>query len=69
MSLRGLREAVGLTQERLAFLVGVSRYTIIRWEQGLAQPSPSTCRKLAWTFRVSESDVMEAVIRGSKQPA
>ena len=34
MLLRWLREACGLTQDRWAALVGVSRKTVQRWESG-----------------------------------
>jgi transcriptional regulator with XRE-family HTH domain len=35
---RALREAAGLTQERLGSALGVSRIAICRWESGLREP-------------------------------
>jgi DNA-binding XRE family transcriptional regulator len=36
---RALREAAGLTQERLGSALGVSRIAVCRWESGLRQPT------------------------------
>lgn len=68
MSLRRLRLAAGLTQARLAFLMGVNRRTVMRWEQGLAEPGASEVSKLAWVLRCPEIDVLEAFV-GDKQAA
>ena len=38
-----LRRALGVTQERLASLIGVTFSTVSRWENGHVRPS-----KLAW---------------------
>lgn len=56
-----MRKAAGLTQAQLAFILDVSSYTIIRWEQGRGEPSASTIRRLAWALRVSEAEVLEAI--------
>ena len=39
-----LRRALGVTQERLASLIGVTFSTVSRWENGHVRPS-----RLAWT--------------------
>ena len=39
-----LRRALGVTQERLAFLIGVTFSTVSRWENGHVRPS-----RLAWS--------------------
>ncbi|MFC1499600.1 helix-turn-helix domain-containing protein [Candidatus Zixiibacteriota bacterium] len=44
--MRMLRQAFGLSQERLARLVGVSVRTVARWEGGQSQPSPLAERQL-----------------------
>ncbi|MFC1595559.1 helix-turn-helix domain-containing protein [Gemmatimonadota bacterium] len=44
--MRKLRLAFGLSQERLARLVGVSVRTVARWEGGQSQPSPLAERQL-----------------------
>jgi len=39
-----LREALGLTQEELARLIGVSARTVSRWERGESEPTPLALR-------------------------
>jgi transcriptional regulator with XRE-family HTH domain len=39
--LRAFRKKEGISQERLAELLGVSRATVIRWESGKASPRPA----------------------------
>jgi transcriptional regulator with XRE-family HTH domain len=41
-----LRADHGLSQERLAELLGVSRMSVIRWEQGKVRPSALAWRRL-----------------------
>lgn len=62
MSLREMRKAVGLTQVELATILDVDPTTIVRWERGYTEPSPSNIRRLAWTLRADESDVLKAVL-------
>src|ERR1700736_1201649 len=76
--LRSLREACGLTQDRWAAFVGVSRKTVQRWESGEAVPDAgaeeailSLCdeRKVIGrvgqraAVQVSSSEVAEALAR------
>lgn len=42
-----LRERLGVTQEELARLVGVSSMTVSRWERGVAKPSRLADQQLA----------------------
>lgn len=59
--IRRLRAALGLTQARLAALLGVSALSIIRWENGQARPSA-----LAWQLlRRLERELEEPLLRGS----
>ena len=44
--IKDIRDKLGLSQERFAALVGVTRVTIARWEDGTAQPSPLAERML-----------------------
>lgn len=44
--IRGLREALGLTQEEFARELGVSFTTVNRWENGHGKPSPLAQRQL-----------------------
>ena len=47
------RELLGLTQQELADLVGVSKRAVAGWETENAEPRPATLRKLAETLQVS----------------
>ena len=51
--LRDLRIQRGLTQEKVAKQMGVSRVTYTRWECGLVSPSIQEVIKLADFFGVS----------------
>jgi transcriptional regulator with XRE-family HTH domain len=52
LQLKNLREAFGLSQERLARLVGVSVRSVARWEAGQTVPSPLAERQLAALVRL-----------------
>ncbi len=43
---RGLREALDLTQEGLARELGVTVSTVFRWEKGRSRPSGLACQAL-----------------------
>jgi transcriptional regulator with XRE-family HTH domain len=51
-SIRTVRKAAGLTQQRLAARVGVCRQTLARWERNEARPDPEMLRRLAAALRV-----------------
>ena len=46
-SLASARKAAGMTQEELAFAIGVTRVTISSWERGLTQPDTESLRRLS----------------------
>ena len=46
MDVKTIRQALGMTQERLAQKLGVSFVTISRWELGKSKPSPMAIQKL-----------------------
>jgi DNA-binding transcriptional regulator YiaG len=46
LEIKEIREKLGLTQEALAHILGVSFQTINRWERGLFSPSPLALEKL-----------------------
>ena len=50
---RNARERLGLTQEEFGRLFGVSARTVMRWEQGLSQPSQYQADIIA---KITESD-------------
>ena len=46
MDIRELRKQLGLSQDKLAALLGVAPYTVRRWESGKSKPSPLALEKL-----------------------
>lgn len=50
--LKELRIARGISQETLAELVGVSRQTISKWENGSVQPSADNLMRLSQVFQL-----------------
>ncbi len=52
-TLKKLRESKGLSQQKLASLIGVSRSTVAMWESGKSQPSLEMLVELAQLFEVS----------------
>jgi tetratricopeptide (TPR) repeat protein/transcriptional regulator with XRE-family HTH domain len=61
------RRRLGLTQEDLAELLAVDRSTVVRWERGLNEPSPSMRPKLARALKVS-ADSLETLLAVGDQP-
>ncbi|MFD0639637.1 helix-turn-helix transcriptional regulator [Catenulispora yoronensis] len=59
--LKRRREAVGLTQEKLAAVLGVDRSTVARWEWGRSTPQPWIRRRLASALLVTIDD-LEALL-------
>lgn len=49
------RKALGLTQERLAELVGVDRTTCVHWESGRRQPEGAVAERLELVLRALEA--------------
>lgn len=46
-AIRAIREPLGIRQQELAELAGISRSHMNKIEQDVEQPSPATARKLA----------------------
>jgi transcriptional regulator with XRE-family HTH domain len=57
--LKNLRESKGYSQEELAKAIGLSRQTIIKYENGRCKPSSATIKKLAELFEVDYSCFIE----------
>ncbi len=53
------RKALGLTQERLAELLGIDRSTVARWERGATAPAPWLRPRLARALRVPTHQLTE----------
>jgi transcriptional regulator with XRE-family HTH domain/tetratricopeptide (TPR) repeat protein len=56
------REIVGLSQERLAELVGVSRNTVRRWEAAKSDPQPAQRPSLANALHISLEQLHELLL-------
>ena len=48
---KGIRERMGLTQEKFAAKLGVTYPTINRWENGRAKPSPLAMKQIEELLR------------------
>lgn len=44
--IKKLRQSLGLSQDRFAFLLGVAPYTVRRWESGTSTPSQLAQRQI-----------------------
>ncbi len=63
-----LRKEKGMTQEDLAFEVGVSRQSVSKWETGEAEPNLSTVKELARIFEVSVDCLIGEEENGANAP-
>jgi transcriptional regulator with XRE-family HTH domain len=59
MRLRTLRNQAGLSAEKLGRRADLSMHAILRIEQGLANPTLRTIRKLATALNVSPDELMQ----------
>lgn len=59
LKLRELRKQSGVTQEQLAFALGVSSRAVKYWEHGARTPSVSSLLALAHYFNVSPEWLMK----------
>ena len=50
MKLKAARAAMGLSQQALAELCGVSRQTIVAIEKGDYNPTINLCRQICWVL-------------------
>ncbi|MBO7668463.1 MAG: helix-turn-helix domain-containing protein, partial [Firmicutes bacterium] len=64
--LKELRAAAGLSQEKLAERLGVSRQVITKWETGRGTPDMENLIALAGVFSVSLDELIAGA--GQKQP-
>ena len=61
---RRLREKAGLTKVALALLIGVSRYTVAKFESGRVQPTAGQEQELLAATGCSEEEFVEMVCEG-----
>ena len=57
MNLAEIRHKNGLSQARLAEMVGLSRITIARYELGISMPPPSFRFQLSTIFHIPLEDI------------
>lgn len=62
------RKAARLTQEDLAYRVGVDRSTVGRWESGETEPQPWHRRKLAKQLGVTSEQLDEMLVGSPPEP-
>jgi transcriptional regulator with XRE-family HTH domain len=56
------RKAAGITQEDLAYRVGVDRSTVVRWESGETEPQPWHRRKIAKQLGLTSAQLDEMLV-------
>ncbi|MGH3626807.1 MAG: helix-turn-helix transcriptional regulator [Sciscionella sp.] len=56
------RKTAGLTQERLAEVLGVERSTVVRWEAGTSEPQPWLWPKLGRALGVSRTQLAPLLV-------
>jgi transcriptional regulator with XRE-family HTH domain len=63
------RKAVGLSQERLAEVMGVDRSTVVRWERADTDPQPWHRPRLATALRLSVEELAELLADVGEPPS
>lgn len=58
INIRGLRKKMGLNQEALADLIGVSLTTLRRWEWGTRSPRMEEIKRIAVALHVTEDELL-----------
>ena len=64
--IRNLRKGLGLTQEQLAHMLGVTWTTVNRWEAGSSSPTGMPARLLVLLERAATSPEFRAVLNDSR---
>ena len=59
MRLKTLRARDGLSQEKVARQLGVSRNTVKNWEDGVSEPTASRIKALADMFEVTTDYLLD----------
>ena len=67
-NLASLRSRSGLSQERVAEAVGVTRQAVAKWEQGETAPDVLHCDALAALYEVSLDDLVHFDPQGTGRP-
>ena len=57
LSLKAARINAGYNQEKAAALLGISKTTLIKWEQGKTFPNAAAIEKICTVYRVHYDDI------------
>ena len=57
-AIKQLRLILGRTQEKFAFLIGVSKHAVINWENGRNGLSPEVARRIEWATGAMARDLL-----------
>lgn len=68
-NLRYYRKAARLSQEELAHAVGISRYSILDYENSRISPTIEVGKKIAEVLKVSLDDLIDGAINPTLTPA
>jgi len=68
-NLRYYRKALGLSQEELAKAVGISRYSILDYENSRISPTIEVGQKIAEVLKVSLDDLIDSATNPTPPPA
>ncbi len=60
-AIRQAREEKGMSQERLAEELGVSRQAVSKWEKGTSEPNTSNLMALAKLYGIPAEDLLRGV--------
>lgn len=63
------RKAIGLSQERLAEILGVDRSTVVRWERAETDPQPWHRPRLAAALKISVEEVADLLADVGQPPS
>ncbi|MFG1833843.1 helix-turn-helix domain-containing protein [Micromonospora chersina] len=63
------RRAIGLSQERLAEVLGVDRSTIVRWERAETDPQPWHRPRLAASLKLSVEELADLLVEVDQPPS
>ena len=64
-----LRRAAGMTQEKLAAKINVSRQSVSNWENGIQEPSVETLLRLCAALNVTASEFFAGIGESTVSPA
>ena len=65
--IRNYRKQAGMSQEKMAELIGVSRQAITKWENGTGTPDIANLVAIAELFQISLDELLLNEKRGKKQ--